>query len=192
VIASYLVDIVFSVFEHTASLLNLPPKFFLSFMFASVLSSQMEIPIKRQHPMVTINVGGAVLPLLLASYLTLTFSLFPYCIAAVGVVSTVGFLISQRTKEGIKLPALALPATATIVSLFFFKQCNCVALAYVAGVIGAIVGVDLLNIPFMFMKLEKQHVLSIGGKGTFDGIFVTGVVALIMATLLHYIFGGLK
>jgi uncharacterized membrane protein len=56
-------------------------------------------------------------------------------------------------------------------------------LAYVSGSLGTLIGADLLN-------LDKLHglgvpVASIGGAGTFDGIFVTGVLAVLLAGLIR-------
>jgi uncharacterized membrane protein len=53
------------------------------------------------------------------------------------------------------------------------------ALAYVAGTLGTLLGADLLNL-YRVRQLEAP-VVSIGGAGTFDGIFVTGIVAVLLA-----------
>jgi uncharacterized membrane protein len=52
-------------------------------------------------------------------------------------------------------------------------------LAYIGGSIGTLVGADLLNLG----KLQGlgAPVASIGGAGTFDGIFLTGVLAVLTA-----------
>jgi uncharacterized membrane protein len=54
-------------------------------------------------------------------------------------------------------------------------------LAYIAGSFGTLIGADLLNLN----KLAdlKAPILSIGGAGTFDGIFVTGIVAVLIASI---------
>ena len=53
------------------------------------------------------------------------------------------------------------------------------AVAYVSGVMGTLIGADLLNL----RKLGDlgAPVASIGGAGTFDGIFLTGIVAVLLA-----------
>jgi len=53
------------------------------------------------------------------------------------------------------------------------------AVAYVSGVIGTLVGADLMNL----RKIGGlgAPVASIGGAGTFDGIFLTGIVAVLLA-----------
>jgi len=54
-------------------------------------------------------------------------------------------------------------------------------LAYVGGSLGTLIGADLLNLGHM--QNLGAPVASIGGAGTFDGIFVTGVLAVIIASL---------
>jgi uncharacterized membrane protein len=51
--------------------------------------------------------------------------------------------------------------------------------AYVAGTIGTLVGADLLNL--RRVQDLGAPVVSIGGAGTFDGIFVTGILAVLLA-----------
>ena len=60
-------------------------------------------------------------------------------------------------------------------------------LAYIGGSIGVLVGADLLNLG----KLRElgAPIASIGGAGTFDGIFLTGVLAVLIAALTS---GGAK
>ena len=54
-------------------------------------------------------------------------------------------------------------------------------LAYIGGSLGTLIGADLTN-------LDKVRglgalVASIGGAGTFDGIFLTGILAVLLASL---------
>lgn len=54
-------------------------------------------------------------------------------------------------------------------------------LAYVGGTLGTLVGADLLNMH----KIRRlgAPVASIGGAGTFDGVFITGFVAVLLAAI---------
>ena len=54
-------------------------------------------------------------------------------------------------------------------------------IAYVSGSLGVLIGADLMNLG----KLQTMgaSVASIGGAGTFDGVFLTGVIAVIIASL---------
>jgi uncharacterized membrane protein len=55
------------------------------------------------------------------------------------------------------------------------------ALAYVTGTLGTLIGGDLLNLGRVH-DLEASAI-SIGGAGTFDGIFVTGILAVFLASI---------
>jgi uncharacterized membrane protein len=74
------------------------------------------------------------------------------------------------------VPPLSAAATALILS-----RREAPALAYVGGSIGCLIGADLLNLG----KIQGlgAPVASIGGAGTFDGIFLTGVLAVLLASI---------
>ena len=57
---------------------------------------------------------------------------------------------------------------------------NVAAVAYVSGSLGTLIGADLLNLGRI--QGLGAPVMSIGGAGTFDGIFLTGVVAVLLAS----------
>jgi uncharacterized membrane protein len=70
------------------------------------------------------------------------------------------------------------PLVATVAALLLaFREAP--AIAYVAGSLGALVGADLMNLPRM-TELAAP-VVAIGGAGTFDGVFVTGLLAGVLA-----------
>ena len=52
-------------------------------------------------------------------------------------------------------------------------------IAYVGGVLGTLIGADLTNL-HLVANLGAP-VASIGGAGTFDGVFLTGIVAVLLA-----------
>jgi uncharacterized membrane protein len=70
------------------------------------------------------------------------------------------------------------PAVATAISALVLSRRYAAALAYIGGSIGTLVGADLLNLG----RLQGlgAPVASIGGAGTFDGIFLTGVLAVFL------------
>ena len=55
------------------------------------------------------------------------------------------------------------------------------AVAYVAGTLGTLTGADVLNLPRV--RSLGAPVVSIGGAGTFDGVFLTGLAAVLLASL---------
>jgi uncharacterized membrane protein len=72
------------------------------------------------------------------------------------------------------------PAAAAIIALLL-SRADAAPLAYVAGSVGTLIGADLLNLD----KLQGlgAPVASIGGAGTFDGIFLSGVLAVLLASV---------
>jgi uncharacterized membrane protein len=81
---------------------------------------------------------------------------------------------------GIAVPVF-LPALATAVVAWVLSRRHAAPLAYIGGSIGVLIGADLLNLD----KLSGLNapIASIGGAGTFDGIFLTGVLAVLIAAL---------
>ena len=81
---------------------------------------------------------------------------------------------------GIALPVFV-PVMATAVIAVLLSRPHAAPLAYVGGSLGTLVGADLLNLD----KVQGlgAPVASIGGAGTFDGIFVTGILAVLIASL---------
>jgi uncharacterized membrane protein len=54
------------------------------------------------------------------------------------------------------------------------------AVAFVAGVLGPLIGADLLHLRDV-SKIATTGVASIGGAGTFDGIVLSGIMAAYLA-----------
>ena len=61
------------------------------------------------------------------------------------------------------------------------SRINTAPLAYISGSMGTLIGADLTNLD----KVQGlgAPVASIGGAGTFDGIFLTGILAVLLASL---------
>jgi len=72
------------------------------------------------------------------------------------------------------VPPLAAALTALIINPHWATPT-----AYVAGTLGTLIGADILNLHRI--KQLNAPVASIGGAGTFDGIFLTGILAVLLA-----------
>jgi uncharacterized membrane protein len=129
-----------------------------------------------------VNVGGAVIPTVLSFYLLSRNALWLRGLAATACVAAVCYVYAQPVRGvGIALPIFVAPIAATLVAaLISWRQAA--PLAYAGGSLGVLVGADLMN----FDKLRGMGtpVLSIGGAGTFDGIFLTGVLSVLLASLI--------
>jgi uncharacterized membrane protein len=130
--------------------------------------------------LVAINIGGAVVPTVTSLYLmTKTTSALPNIVAAVVIVAIVVKAVSRPVKgAGIIVPVLIPPVTAAIVGMLLGGDFSYVV-TYVSGTLGTLIGADLLN----FNKILKigAPVISIGGAGTFDGIFLAGIMGVLIA-----------
>jgi uncharacterized membrane protein len=82
---------------------------------------------------------------------------------------------------GIVAPTLLPPVAAVLLSLPFARSYLAVT-AYIAGTLGTLIGADLLNLGKI--AAGGTRFASIGEAGKFDGIFLTGIVAVLIASLI--------
>ena len=132
---------------------------------------------------VAINVGGALIPAAVSIYLLsrAPFMIILYSLVGVAVVASITRLVARPVKGvGIVTPAFIPPIVAAITAILLAPGAP-LAIAYVSGVLGTLIGADLLNL-HRITKLGAP-VASIGGAGTFDGVFLSGVIAVIIAAL---------
>jgi uncharacterized membrane protein len=132
-----------------------------------------------------INVGGALVPVVISLYALLKqpAAILP---AAIGV-AIVALVVNRCARPvpglGIATPMFIPPVVAALVALgltgLLGGGTHVDAVAYVSGVLGTLIGADLMNLD----KLGSlgAPVASIGGAGTFDGVFLTGIVAVLLA-----------
>jgi uncharacterized membrane protein len=132
---------------------------------------------------VAVNVGGALIPAAVSIYLLARAStqMVLLSIGAVIVVALVTQAIAKPVKGvGIVTPAFV-PPIAAAVAAFVLAPSQPQIIAYVAGVLGTLIGADLSNLHVI--KKLGAPVASIGGAGTFDGIFLAGVIAVLLTGL---------
>jgi uncharacterized membrane protein len=131
---------------------------------------------------IAINFGGAVIPILLSLYLLLKNPIWLPAIVATAVVSAVCFAVAKPVEgAGITIPVFIPPAVACAASCIVAWR-HAPAVAYVSGSLGTLIGADLMNLGAI--RGLGTPVASIGGAGTFDGIFVTGIGAVLLASLI--------
>jgi uncharacterized membrane protein len=130
--------------------------------------------------MVTVNVGGAVVPVAFSFYLITHNPLHPLQVAsAVAAVALIARTISRPLPGiGIGMPGLIAPIAAALIATVLDPQQRA-PLAYIGGSLGVLIGADLLRLNDI-RKLGSPYA-SIGGAGTFDGVYVTGLLAVLLA-----------
>ena len=144
---------------------------------------------------ISVNIGGALIPVFLSLFLLL------YSIPALEQNLTVAYLkvfatfivvtlvvhkFARPIKGlGIAVPFFIPPLTAALVSAVLFPiyvKTNPFIIAYVGGTLGTLVGADLLNLG----KISEigAPIVSIGGAGIFDGVYMTGITAIFLLWLI--------
>ena len=186
--------------------LGLSPSTAFTLLFASLLGSGINLPlftIKAEAPMqplpehvwqllrqqhllfegktlIAINVGGCLIPIGFSTYLFSNTDInILNTLLGISLVTIISYLTSRPIQGlGIGMPILIAPLSAALAAILI-DPIHGAPLAYISGTLGVIIGADL-------MRIRDIHQLgapmaSIGGAGTFDGIFITGIVAVLLA-----------
>lgn len=127
---------------------------------------------------IAINLGGAIIPILISIFFLTKVPLKPTLIATVLMVIIAYSLSKIIPGRGIVLPAFIPPISSAIISLILVPNFSA-PVAFISGVAGVLIGADILKI----RKIRKFYpgTLSIGGAGVFDGIFLVGIVSAFLA-----------
>jgi len=186
--------------------LGFPPQYSVLLLFLSLIGSHINIPINEitsrepissgrvidfywfryvipdieveHRTMIAVNVGGGVIPVLISGFL-ITMANPVEVLVGVFIMTVFIHRIARPVKGlGIAVPALLPPIVAAGTALLISPQ-NAPMIAYISGTLGSLIGADLLNLK----KIPDlgTPVASIGGAGTFDGIFLTGIISVLLA-----------
>ncbi len=187
--------------------LGLPPDTGLTILLASLFGSVVNIPLIRvkhaaslpeiksppywgllkvptlshsRDTLIAINLGGCLIPVSVSIYLFSSHSLnLVSTILGIAIVSMISYLFSRPVQGlGIAMPIFIAPISAAVVGTLISPE-HSAALAYISGTVGVLIGADLLRLKDISQM--GTPFASIGGAGTFDGIFITGIVAALLA-----------
>jgi uncharacterized membrane protein len=190
--------------------LEIPADIGLSIVFCILLGSLIDIPLKRvkniskvpidfpplysvsrwlprqivkqSEMIIAVNVGGCVVPLAIALYqLVRLYNTGILLMAIIAIILNV--IICYRLSEikpgvGILLPVF-FPGIIAAVSGLILAPENPSAVAFCAGILGPLIGADLLRLKQIITLGSRSA--SIGGAGTFDGIVISGFIALLLS-----------
>ncbi len=188
------------------SKLGLSPESAVTLLFATLVGSAINIPVFTLHAkpgeiseppplprgflgrplpyhgttVIAINVGGALIPIGFCLYL-LAIKPLPLIdvLLGIGIVTCVSYLVSRPIRGlGIGMPILIAPLAAALAAVLLNPEYS-PSLAYIGGTLGVLIGADLLRLKDI--RQLATPVASIGGAGTFDGIFFTGIIAVLLA-----------
>jgi len=137
---------------------------------------------------VGINMGGAIIPILLSIYLTIKKKI-PVKYVAIGilVVTIIAFFVTRPVPDsGIvaSFPFWLLPAIfASVTSIVLLRKnfIKAAPLAYISGTVGVLIGADFLHLhELLGYSVENVTPAIIGGAVVFDMIFITGIIAVLL------------
>jgi len=150
-----------------------------SLIGASPFWSWFSPPFLTDGTTIAINLGGAIIPLLI-SFRLMTKAPSPgrTTLATLIVSLIVHSVASPAPGVGIVVPSL-LPSVCSCLSSLLIEGHPTPQTAYIAGSIGTLIGADLSNLHLLAHL--GAATASIGGAGTFDGIFLSGIVAALLA-----------
>ncbi len=146
-----------------------------------------------QNSLLLIDIGGAIIPIVLSIYLIKTKKLnLPTLIASIAVISVVAYMISEfRPPLGIvsEFPFFLFPSFAAIgLALIVYRRriTSGIPFAYATTTFGVLIGADIVRIPLVMVGLEEVRVASgldvaagsIGGAGGMDLVFLAGLIAI--------------
>ncbi len=162
---------------------QLPDQHVAAAQEVDVFGEAYVVPVVADWPgtVIALNVGGAIIPIAMSIYLLLRYGFWLRGALAVALLAALCYALARPVPGlGIALPGLLPGVAAAIVGIVLAPQ-RAAPVAYVSGSLGVLIGADLLNLD----KLSGlgAPVASIGGAGTFDGIFLAGVVAVLIASL---------
>lgn len=132
------------------------------------------------HTLVAVNMGGCLIPIIFSLYLlNNTEVTLLQAIQAIAFVTLLSYLFSRPIHGlGIGMPILVAPLSAALIAVSINPQASA-PLAYIGGTMGVLFGADILRLKDI--SRMGPPFAAIGGAGTFDGIFITGIVAVLLA-----------
>lgn len=174
---------------------NRPVIFLKEVKFFGVTWMIPRIELSKQETIIAMNVGGAIIPISLSIYLLIFvipfYEIIPYVTYIKILITT--FIVAYSMKKfsrlvpglGIATPGFLPPLITTFTTILIFKAytlSNPFFIAYVSGTLGTLIGADLLNLN----KISDMGApfVSIGGAGTFDGIYLTGLFSMLFLLLI--------
>jgi uncharacterized membrane protein len=161
----------------------LPAKQVMSDQVVNFFGMQYAVPVVENWPgtVIAVNVGGAVIPVAMSLYLLVKHDIWGKGLLATAIVAVIIHWMATPTPGlGIAVPVF-MPAVITAIVAILLSRQEAAPLAYIGGGLGTLIGADITNLD----KVQGlgAPVASIGGAGTFDGIFLTGILAVLLASL---------
>ena len=137
-------------------------------------------PVRKGRVVIAVNVGGCLIPVGLCLYFIFLQELDPLkIIVGTLAITALSYKFSRLIPGlGVGMPIFMAPLASAFLALALDPE-HAAPLAYISGVFGVLIGADILRLNEI-ASLDTP-VAAIGGAGTFDGIFLTGIIAALLA-----------
>ena len=128
---------------------------------------------------IAVNVGGCLVPVCFSIYLMLHSSVSMWqTLIAVATVAGVAYVSSRPIAGvGVGMPIFIAPLSAVLIATLLNYE-ERAPLAYICGTIGVLLGADVFRLKDI--RSLGAPIASIGGAGTFDGVFLAGLMAVLL------------
>ncbi|MFW6269783.1 MAG: DUF1614 domain-containing protein [Bacillota bacterium] len=178
--------IYFGIAERILDRLYLSDSIALLTIVLIIIGSRFDITISRS-PLLTVNIGGAVIPLILAIYVLLRANtskewlrtIFASILTAAGIYGISMFFSDFGHGRDIIDPMYIFGLTGGIIAYILGRSRRG---SFIAGTMGFL----LFNL-FLFWRTLSGQIVSetrIGGGGAFDSIIISGLLAVMIAELV--------
>lgn len=169
--------------------MRLSDKGALGIIAALIVGSFIDIPLLRGNTQISVNVGGALVPLGLAAYLVsktgskkeITRTIVA-TLATAGIIYILGSVIMTgevRDRTTYLDPLYVYPLVGGSVAYLLGRSRRA---AFVAATIGVLL-LDIIHLIWLNVTGTPGNV-NIGGAGVFDSIVVAGLVAVLIAEII--------
>jgi uncharacterized membrane protein len=162
---------------------ELPPERVMSDQIVDFFGMRYTVPVVTHWAgtVIAVNIGGAIIPTAMSIYLLIKRDLWGKGLVATAIVALVIHWMAEPVSGlGIAVPVF-MPVLITAIVAVILSREDAAPLAYIAGGLGTLIGADLTNLDKV--RGLGAPVASIGGAGTFDGIFLTGILSVLLASL---------
>jgi len=133
----------------------------------------------QNKTILAVNLGGAVIPVALSIYLLVRNRIYLEGAISIVVVALVTYAMARPVHGvGIAISPLVAPIVAALVAVVISRR-DAAPLAYIAGSVGTLLGADIFNLGII--EQLGAPIASIGGAGVADGVFLAGIVAVLLA-----------
>ncbi len=136
-----------------------------------------------QDYFLALNIGGALIPIVLALYFikTNSFSFAKVAVATLAIAFAT-YMVTVVTPEGVVsyFPFYFLPPLLSflISLLLFFRHPKACAFSYTISTLGVIIGGDFSHLPELF---TQPFMGSMGGAGIYDMVYLAGLISFFLS-----------